>query len=71
MSDRRTHRPPRKAPIVIQRQADGSYILTAHAPRDGAGRETSAADLHYPMTRSEARTFSNDLILLLAGDDGA
>lgn len=63
MSDRR----PKRSPITVRKQADGSYILTAGSPKDGVGRETSAADLHYPMTLAELRKFQADLAWLLAG----
>jgi hypothetical protein len=46
MSDRR---PPKRAPITVHQQDDGTWTLTAHAPRDGANRQTSASDLSYPM----------------------
>ena len=67
MSNRLGHSPPRKAPIIITRQADGSYILTAYAPRDGAGRQTSAADLSYPMTKAEFSSWVDSLVYLRAG----
>jgi hypothetical protein len=56
-----------KSSITIREQPDGSYVLTACAPRDCIGRETSACDLHYPMSREEFRRFVDDLVWMRAG----
>ena len=67
MSNRLSPRPQKRAPIIIKRLPDGGYLLTACAPRDGAGRETSAADLHYPMTAAEFSAWVDSLVYLRAG----
>lgn len=57
---------PRRSDIEIRETSDG-YVLTARAPRDGCGRETSAADLSYPMTPEEFDHFVNRCVWLRAG----
>lgn len=56
------------APITVTRQPDGSYILTASAPRDGVGRQGSGGDYNYIMTEAQCRTLVADLQWLMAGE---
>jgi hypothetical protein len=64
MSDRR---PPKRSFITVHQEDDGTWTLTAYAPRDGAGRQTSAADLHYKLSTAELRSLSNGIVMALAG----
>lgn len=64
MSDRR---PPKRSNITFIQQPDGDWILTAHAPTDGAGRQVGAYDLQYKLTTTELRSLSNSIVMALAG----
>lgn len=42
-----------RSDLLLRALPDGSYLLTARAPKDCVGRETSAYVLHYPMTKDD------------------
>jgi len=56
----------KRAPITFVQQPDGSWLITAHSPRDGARRPLTY-DLHYRMSTTELRSLNADLAFALAG----
>ncbi len=56
----------RKGKVEV-REIGGNVLMTVRAPRDGAGRETSTADLNVLFTPSEWATFTNECVFLNAG----
>ncbi len=65
MSDRRPK--PKKADLVCQKLSEDSYIITACAPRDGAGRPMFDGDRDYAMNRKQLDTYIANLVMLRAG----
>ncbi len=58
--------PKRKGGYEI-REIGGNILLTVRAPRDGAGRNTSASDLTILFTPGEFNAFVNEAIWLRSG----
>lgn len=49
------------------REIGGNCLLTVRAPRDGAGRNTSASDLSILFTPAEFERFKNECVFISAG----
>ncbi|MBM3540016.1 MAG: hypothetical protein FJ271_34100 [Planctomycetes bacterium] len=47
----------------IQAEPDGSLAVTLYAPRDGAGRATSASDLTLKLEPKDALRFRDDVVM--------
>lgn len=62
-----SNRLPKPGKIETERLPDGSYLITAYAPRDGAGRPL-ATDLKYQMTREHFHQHVDALVWLRAGE---
>lgn len=56
----------RKGRYLLRKVGENAE-LTLYAPRDGAGRVTSASDLTLELTPSQFNTFAADVAYLKAG----